>query len=125
VGESRCQQTFIHKLINRDKGICIWMSLNETGCSRGFRGYWSNKNETLFLQLSKYHPYKQNCEWKSNSGAWYSIGRINDNPTKFFSPFGNDDTTSFQFPKGTVGPFANGTKAKRGHYWICGHTAYK
>ncbi|NXD18658.1 ENR1 protein, partial [Nothocercus nigrocapillus] len=40
-------------------------------------------------------------------------------------PLGNDGTTYFQFPKTAAGPFANGAKAKKGHYWICGNTAYK
>ncbi|NXJ50327.1 ENR1 protein, partial [Spizaetus tyrannus] len=65
------------------------------------------------------------CEWKSNTGAWYCIGQTNNRPNAFYSPLGNENTTYFQFPKTAAGPFANGAKAKKGHYWICGHTAYK
>ena len=43
----------------------------------------------------------------------------------FFSPLGDDNTTYFQLPKGAAGPFAHGVKAKKGHCWICRHTAYK
>ncbi|NXE75355.1 ENR1 protein, partial [Cochlearius cochlearius] len=65
------------------------------------------------------------CEWKNNSGAWYCTSRINNRTTEFFSPLGDRDTPYFQFPKGASGPFACGIKAKKGHYWICGHMAYK
>ncbi|NXY41150.1 ENR1 protein, partial [Ceuthmochares aereus] len=40
-------------------------------------------------------------------------------------PLGHENTTYFQFPKTAAEPFAKGAKAKKGHYWICGHTAYK
>jgi len=98
--------------------------MDMAGHSRGFKGYWSSKNET-FLQRSNYYSYSQVCEWKNDSGAWCCTGRIDDSPTEFFSPFGDKDTTNFQSPRETAGPFAYGTKAKRGHYLICGHTAYK
>jgi len=101
------------------------MWLDEAGRNRGFKGYWSSKNETFFLQWPNYYTYSQVCEWKNNSGARCCTGRINDSPTEFSSPFGDKDTTHFPFPRETAGPFAYGTKAKRGHYWICGHTAYK
>ncbi|NWX94294.1 ENR1 protein, partial [Nothoprocta pentlandii] len=58
------------------------------------------------------------------SGAWYCTGRIGDGATTFFSPLGNRGATYFQFPPGINGPFAQGIGAKKGHYWICRHTAY-
>jgi len=125
VGESKCKWTLTHKLVDKDRGVHIWMWLDKVGLNRGFKGYWSSKNETFFLQWSSYYPYSQVCEWKNNSRVWYCTGRINDSPTEFFSPFGDKDTTHFQSPRETAGPSAYGTKAKRGHYWICRHTAYK
>jgi len=125
VGESKCKWTLTLKLVDKDRGVRIWMWLDEIRCSRGFKGYWSNKNETFFLQQFNYYPCSQVCEWKNNSGTWYYTGRINDSPTEFFSPFDDKDVTHFQSPRQTAGPFDYGTRAKRGHYWICGHTAYK
>jgi len=39
---------------------------------------------------------------------------MNDSPTEFFSPSGDKDTTNFQSPRETAGPFAYLTKAKKG-----------
>lgn len=122
VGESKCQWTLTRKLVDKDRRVYIWMWLNETGRTQGFKGYWSNKNETLSVPQTN---YKQICEWKNNSGAWYCTGRTSNCPTMFFSPLGDDNTTYFQLPKGAAGPFAHGVKAKKGHCWICRHTAYK
>jgi len=101
------------------------MGLDGVGHNQGFKEYWSNQNETFFFRQSNYYTCSQVCEWKNNSGAWYCTGRINDSPTEFFSPFGDKDTTYFQSPRETAGAFAYGTWAKRDHYWICRHTAYK
>ncbi|NXY51632.1 ENR1 protein, partial [Ceuthmochares aereus] len=65
------------------------------------------------------------CKWKNSTGAWYCTSWVNNNPSFFISSLENENTTYFQFPKTAAGPFANGVKAKKGHYWICGHTAYK
>ena len=51
VGESKCQWTLTHKLINKDRGIYIWLWLNGQGCSKGFKGFWSDKNETEYAKL--------------------------------------------------------------------------
>jgi len=62
VGESKCKWTLTRKLVDKDRGVHIWMCLDEAGHDRGFKGYWSSKNET-FLQQSNYYPYSQVCEW--------------------------------------------------------------
>ena len=116
-------ETLRNKLATANRGISIWAWLDNAGRRRGFRGYWVNKNKTSILQPSRDHSYKQTCEWKNNSGAWNCTGRTNKNPTVFFSPVGNDNTTYSQFPEDAAGPFANGARAKRGQYWICGHSA--
>ncbi|XP_064364897.1 endogenous retrovirus group 3 member 1 Env polyprotein-like [Dromaius novaehollandiae] len=125
VGESKCRWTLTHKPLDKNRNLHLWMWLNETGCHRGLEGYWSNKNKTLTLQRPNYPPYKQTCKWEGTSGAWYYTGQIGDGATTFFSPLGDRDTTYFQFPPGINRPFAQGIGAKKGHYWICGHTAYK
>ncbi|NWY06475.1 ENR1 protein, partial [Nothoprocta ornata] len=65
------------------------------------------------------------CKWENNTGAWYCTNWVGNYPTSFVSPLGNHDTTYFQFPETAAGPFANGAKAQKGHYWIRGNTAYK
>jgi len=110
VGESKCKWTLTCKLADKDRGVHIWMWLDEVGRNQGFKGYWSSKNETFFLQRSNYYPYSQVCEWKYNSGTWYCTGHINDSPNEFFSPFGDKDTTRFQSPRETAGTFAYGKK---------------
>ncbi|NXU32169.1 ENR1 protein, partial [Thalassarche chlororhynchos] len=48
------------------------------------------------------------------------------NKTKnLLHPLGVGNTTYFQIPRTATGPFENGTWALKGHYWICGHHAYK
>ena len=94
LGENKCKQTLTRKLADKDRGVHIWMWLDEAGHNWAFKGYWSSKNET-FLQRSNYYPYSQVCEWKNDSGACYCTGRINDSPTEIFSLFGNKDTTHF------------------------------
>ncbi|XP_074678149.1 endogenous retrovirus group 3 member 1 Env polyprotein-like [Strix aluco] len=125
VGESRCQWTLTHKLINKDRGIYVWLWLNEQGRSKGFKGFWSNKNETEHAKLQGNNFFNQTCKWKNDTGSWYCTIRINNHLNEVFSPLGDRNTTYFQSPRTAEGPFAKGTKAKKGHYWVCGHTAYK
>ncbi|NXE29763.1 ENR1 protein, partial [Ardeotis kori] len=69
------------------------------------------------------------CEWKNDTGAWYCTGQtysqLGKHNTTFFSPLGHYNTTYLQHPRTAAGPFAGGVRARKGHYWICGHTAYK
>jgi len=74
VRASKCKWTLTHKLVDKDRGVQMWMWLDEVGHNQRFKGYWSNKNETFFFQQSNYYPYSQVCEWKSNSGTWYCTG---------------------------------------------------
>ncbi|NXL68939.1 ENR1 protein, partial [Chordeiles acutipennis] len=42
------------------------------------------------------------------------------------NPFGDYDLKPYFDPDPSeIGPFENGTRALKGHYWVCGHHAYK
>lgn len=110
------------KVTNERLALGVWECLNKAACSRNFGGFWSNKMNPLMLAGPM-------AEVTSNDmGAWYcttqtrsQLGRSINN---FSSPLGDHNTTYLQHPKSAVGPFAEGAKAKKGHYWICGYTAY-
>ncbi|NWV15277.1 ENR1 protein, partial [Ptilonorhynchus violaceus] len=69
------------------------------------------------------------CRWKPCVGAWKckycdSYGGA----TIVGGPLGPGNTLYFDQPiddKRWEGPFANGTWALKGHYWICGQHAYR
>ncbi|NWQ80569.1 ENR1 protein, partial [Columbina picui] len=67
------------------------------------------------------------CTWKRTSGAWFcSITDPNRYPTwEPYHPLGTSNTTYFQTPWTPTGLFENGTRALKGHYWVCGQHAYK
>ncbi|NXV39578.1 ENR1 protein, partial [Rissa tridactyla] len=77
---------------------------------------------------------KVTCKWRNNTGAWscHAVGRAFF-PNSYepwinltvLNPLGMGNSTYFQVPSTSTVLFENGNKALKGHYWICGHCAYK
>ncbi|NWW87440.1 ENR1 protein, partial [Rhynochetos jubatus] len=70
-----------------------------------------------------------NCVWKKASGAWKCkyCDQYGEH-TVVGGPLGPASTLYYEQPVDSEtweGPFANGTWALKGHYWICGQHAYR
>ncbi|PKU31315.1 envelope protein syncytin-mar1 [Limosa lapponica baueri] len=113
-----------------DKGP-RWAWVNESGHMKLFSGFWSPVNLTLHTNYWYKREAKIICDWRNDTGAWYCHvmyrpGR--SSPWQNFpllTPLGMSNSTYFQVPYTPTGLFENGTRALKGHYWICGHHAYK
>ncbi|XP_068019987.1 endogenous retrovirus group 3 member 1 Env polyprotein [Melanerpes formicivorus] len=141
VGRSTCQWTFTYRnlrLQNQKKRPSFrhtsgWMWVNKTGGVKDFEGFWSRENVSRIYDFrERFGPLLyQSCEWKNDSGAWYCtmVGHAHPegrwNHVLFPNPLGMTNSTYFQMPTTPTGLFENGTTALKGHYWICGHRAYK
>ncbi|NXQ96732.1 ENR1 protein, partial [Sagittarius serpentarius] len=69
------------------------------------------------------------CVWRNESGAWRCeyCDRYGDRKI-VGGPLGPENTLYYERPIDSQlwkGPFANGTWALKGHYWICGQYAYR
>ncbi|NXQ19529.1 ENR1 protein, partial [Peucedramus taeniatus] len=70
-----------------------------------------------------------NCRWKPQVGAWRCKYCDSDGEATIVGgPLGPGSKLYFDPPiddENWKGPFANGTWALKGHYWICGRYAYR
>lgn len=111
-----------------------WGWYNQSGMRHRFSHFWSSTNNTLFTEAGG-----KKCIWRPDAGAWKckwckdeSITGNGWNCNVLGHPFGPLNTTYFQAKEHVNeltnkwnGPFENGSVALKGHYWICGHYAYK
>lgn len=122
-----------------------WAWVNETGHERQFNNFWSNTDLAGAQVLKESNPLACaisgitnqtvtiKCNYSNPIGAqkydlWIKGKKANN---RIKHPLGLKNTTYFEIPcnsnlrhKGD-GPFGNGTWALKGHYWICGHHAYR
>ncbi|XP_039383120.1 uncharacterized protein LOC120399180 [Mauremys reevesii] len=110
-----------------------WQHYNGTRTTH-FRQFWSSTTQPKGGGC--------NCVWKMGAGAW-KCEHCNSKGESVLGggPLGPGDHLYFEMPKYKTnnwslspntttpdpwdGPFANGTWALKGHYWICGQYAYR
>lgn len=88
---------------------------------------WNSKPFSVFCSKSNQAACRCKCRWEPCAGAW---------KCKYWDPYGGATIVGgplgpgillyFDPPiddQGQEGPFANGTRALKGHSWICGQHA--
>ncbi|XP_062431044.1 endogenous retrovirus group V member 2 Env polyprotein-like [Rhea pennata] len=78
----------------------------------------------LFDDYNLIYNASARCNWRKDFGSWFCSpdGHESWEP---YHPLGTSNTTYFQTPWTSTGLFEHGTRALKGHYWVCGQYAYK
>lgn len=87
----------------------------------------SRRRRDTIDNYSLIYNISTSCTRGRTSGAWFcSVTDPNRRQTwEPYHPLGTSNTTYFQTPWTPTGLFENGTRALKGHYWVCGQHAYK
>ncbi|XP_030432327.1 uncharacterized protein LOC115658016 [Gopherus evgoodei] len=97
-----------------------WAWQHYNGTRTHFKHFWSN---------TKNPKWGCNCIWKSGAGAWKCEYCAPDGSHDIVGgPLGSASDLYYEEPLDPEtwdDPFANGTWALKGHYWICGQYAYR
>ncbi|KAG6929754.1 endogenous retrovirus group 3 member 1 [Chelydra serpentina] len=98
-----------------------WAWQHHNGTRTHFKQFWSSTSMPKF---------GCNCAWKTGAGTWKCDYCDSDGlPADMMGgPLGPGNHSYYEEPADPEtwdGPFANGTWALKGHYWICGPYAYR